>query len=601
MTGPKTWFVVTLLWISVAPASFGTSESANAASSRSNASPNFLVIMADDLGYGDVSYMGHAKDVKTPHIDSLAKGGIHFTDFYANCPVCSPTRAALLSGRYQDMVGVPGVIRTHADNSWGYLDPKATLLPKLFQKAGYHTAIVGKWHLGLKAPNIPNRRGFDFFHGFLGDMMDDYYDHRRHGNNYMFRNLTEIDPDGHATDLFTDWACDYLKDRKQQGDKPWLLYLAYNAPHTPIQPPDDWLQRVRDRHKAGNEDVVKVSFNVLDPLGKPAEYQYTKADVTAVTRKRRAVDGRRVRIRGFMFPTYKVRGIEKFFLAKDNGIMAFARAKSVTELIPIELKAGSTTEYIEGRPFDVVGTLHIDPVYEDGELVQLYRIDDAEILSEDGINERRAKLVALIEHMDDGIGKVLKALQETGQKDNTIIVFTSDNGGPQRCERRCEQGGLDRFEMDGNRAYRYEGGLKVPTCVVWPGTLKGGTKTNFNESDVDGSILPTLMDIAGIDRPSHIEGRSFRPMGHGRSKKQIELRSHMFFSRREGGRNGVVDIRAKRPSKAVRWQQWKLLQNSPFAPLELYNVTSRRSNGDDQLPRRSSIAEMPETGSTFSL
>lgn len=404
------------------------------AQATENQQPNVLVIMADDLGYGDVSYMGHASDVKTPHIDSLAARGMRFDEFYANCPVCSPTRAALLSGRYQEMVGVPGVIRTHAENSWGYLNPNATLLPQLFQKAGYHTGIVGKWHLGLHGPNIPNKRGFDFFHGFLGDMMDDYYTHQRHGNDYMYRNETAIKPKGHATDLFTKWACDYLRERKQTApDRPWLLYLAYNAPHTPIQPPSDWLKKVQQRHVTTN-----------------------------------------------------VRG------------------------------AGAPTK----------------------------------------TDERRSKLVALIEHMDDGIGKVLKALEESEQKDNTVVVFTSDNGG------QVNVGANNGPLRDGKQSV-YEGGLKVPTCVVWPGKTKPNTRTNFRAMSMD--ILPTVMDAVGIDRPTNIEGRSFKPILLGR--KQEDLRKHWFFARREGG----LRYQGK-TIEAVRQGRWKLLHNSPFEPMELYDL-----------------------------
>ena len=185
--------------------------------------PNIVLIMADDLGYGDLTCCG-ATDMQTPHLDRLFSRGMKFTNFYANCPVCSPTRAALLSGRYQELVGVPGVIRTHPENNWGYLDTNQTMLPKVAQKNGYHTAIVGKWHLGLESPNTPLERGFDHLHGFLGDMMDDYYNHRRHGNNHMFHNQQEIDPEGHATDLFTNWAVDYLNSRRDKA-KPFLLYL----------------------------------------------------------------------------------------------------------------------------------------------------------------------------------------------------------------------------------------------------------------------------------------------------------------------------------------------------------------------------------------
>lgn len=185
--------------------------------------PNVLIILADDLGAGDLSCCG-GKDIRTPHVDSLFAAGMRMSNFYANCPVCSPTRAALLSGKYPENVGVPGVIRTHRNSSWGYLLPSCTLLPALLKPAGYATAAVGKWHLGLQEPNLPNLRGFDHFHGFLGDMMDDYNNHRRHGINYMRLNDKEIDPKGHATDLFTQWACEYIAGRKGK-DQPFLLYL----------------------------------------------------------------------------------------------------------------------------------------------------------------------------------------------------------------------------------------------------------------------------------------------------------------------------------------------------------------------------------------
>ncbi|HAD61749.1 MAG TPA: N-acetylgalactosamine 6-sulfate sulfatase [Planctomycetaceae bacterium] len=382
--------------------------------------PNLLVIIADDLGYGDLACCG-AKDMRTPHVDQVFADGMRFTNFYANCPVCSPTRAALLSGRYQELVGVPGVIRTHPQNNWGYLDPGTTMLPRVAQQAGYHTAIVGKWHLGLEAPNTPNDRGFDHFHGFLGDMMDDYYKHRRHGINYMYRNRTEIDPQEHATELFTDWSIDYLNSRRDKQE-PFLLYLAYNAPHTPIQPPQDWVAKVKER--------------------------------------------------------------------------------------------------------------------------------------EPGIDGARAKLVALIEHMDDGIGKVLAALKDNGQAENTIVVFTSDNGG------QLSVGANNGPLRDGKQSV-YEGGLKVPTAVVWPGKIKAGSVTPFRAMSMD--ILPTLFEAVGIEHELGIEGRSFLPTLMREPQKP--LRQQMFFCRREGGlRYGGKTI------EAVIDGPWKLLQNSPWEPLELYNI-----------------------------
>jgi arylsulfatase A-like enzyme len=381
--------------------------------------PNILMILVDDLGYGDLSSYG-ATDLKTPHIDSLMAAGMRFDNFYANCPVCSPTRAALLSGRYPDMVGVPGVIRTHITDNWGYLSSHAVLLPKLLKPAGYHAAIVGKWHLGLDSPNTPNERGFDHFHGFLGDMMDDYYNHRRHGNNYMRLDEKEIDPEGHATDLFTKWANDYIKDRTK-SNRPFFLYLAYNAPHAPIQPPDEWLQRVKSR--------------------------------------------------------------------------------------------------------------------------------------EPGISERRAKLVALIEHLDDGIGKVLKALKDAGVSDDTLVIFTSDNGGQLSA-------GANNGSLRGGKQDMYEGGIREPMCAVWPGRIKPGTRSDRVALTMD--LYPTICEAAGAKITHQIDGHSVLPTLLGKSQPDEDR--FLFWVRREGGGYGG------RAYYAARYGDYKLVQNNPYEPMELYNL-----------------------------
>ncbi len=209
--------------------------------------PNIILILVDDLGYGDLSCQGGA-DILTPNIDAISKNGLTFSNFYANSTVCSPSRASILSGRYPDMVGVPGVIRQVETDNWGYLAENAKLLPSILKTKGYETGMIGKWHLGLASPNTPNEKGFDFFKGFLGDMMDDYWTHLRGGINWMRLNEDEIDPEGHATDLFTDWTLEYLKEHKEK-EAPFFLYLAYNAPHFPIQPPKEYLDEVIEREK----------------------------------------------------------------------------------------------------------------------------------------------------------------------------------------------------------------------------------------------------------------------------------------------------------------------------------------------------------------
>ncbi len=407
-------------------------------SKASTPKPNILMILVDDLGYGDLGAMG-AKDMRTPHIDALYTDGIRFDTFYANCPVCSPTRASLLTGRYPDLVGVPGVIRTHADDSWGFLNPNAVLIPQMLKKADYHTAIVGKWHLGLKSPSTPNERGFDHFHGFLGDMMDDYYTHLRYGNNYMRLNDKEIDPKGHASDLFSDWSADYIKSRAET-DNPFFLYLAYNAPHTPIQPPKDWVTRVRER--------------------------------------------------------------------------------------------------------------------------------------EPQMDAKRVKLVALIEHLDAGIGRVVQALKETGQYNNTLIVFTSDNGG------RVDLG-ANHLHLRGAKQNMYEGGIREPMCAVWKDKIKPGSSGNGVALTMD--LFPTFCEAAGVPLTHEIEGKSMLNALLGKEDAGDPDRV-IFWVRREGNnRYRGSDY------YAARRGPWKLLANNPFEPYVLFNLDDDPSEQhpitDDQHPQ----------------
>ncbi|MCA9190341.1 MAG: sulfatase-like hydrolase/transferase [Planctomycetales bacterium] len=235
---PKTRFTFSLLLLGVLLCSNVSTQVVK------SSQPDIILIVADDLGWGDLGCYG-AEDVLTPKLDALAAGGQKWSQFYANCCVCSPTRASILSGCYPDRVGVPGVIRTANTNSWGKLAP-VPLLPEHLSRFGYQTACVGKWHLGLYSGDHPMDRGFMRFDGFLGDMMDDYFNHRRHGENYIRHNRTETNPAGHATALFTNWAIRAIQEFAAT-EQPYFLYLAYNAPHTPIQPPTDALSKVLGR------------------------------------------------------------------------------------------------------------------------------------------------------------------------------------------------------------------------------------------------------------------------------------------------------------------------------------------------------------------
>ena len=390
--------------------------------------PNVIIILADDLGRGDYSAFG-TPDIKTPAIDRLCREGLTFNNFYANSCVCSPTRAALLTGCFPDRVGVPGVIRHTPENSWGWLSPDAKLLPQILKPAGYHSAIVGKWHLGLASPNTPTERGFDLFRGFLGDMMDDYLTHRRGGQNFMRHNQDVIDPEGHATDLFTDWACEYLDQRvahnnQSASQQPFLLYLAYNAPHDPIQPPAEWKAKVRQR--------------------------------------------------------------------------------------------------------------------------------------EPGMSDKRVGLVALIEHMDAGIGRVLDRLDQLKLTQNTLVFFTSDNGGILGL-------GAVNGPWRSEKQHMYEGGLRVPAMVRWPNRIAAGGHTDRVAVTMD--LFATVAEAAGVTPATDLDGVSFLPTLLG--EQQPNPPRDLYFVRREGG----AAYGGKTIEALIRGD-WKLVQDSPFRPLELYNLKS---------------------------
>lgn len=385
--------------------------------------PNIVLIMVDDLGYGDLASYG-ARDMQTPHLDGLMERGLRLDQFYANCTVCSPTRASLMTGLYPDKAGVPGVIRQDAAGSWGYLDPRATTLPQMLKTAGYHTALIGKWHLGLASPNLPNERGFDFFHGFLGDMMNDYYTHMRGGKNWMRRNGEVIKADGHATDVFSAWAEDYFNERAADKRTPFFLFLSYNAPHFPIQPPKDWLEKVQAR--------------------------------------------------------------------------------------------------------------------------------------EPELDRARAANVAFIEHLDANVGRVLGAIEQAGLADNTLIIFTSDNGGSIPHAQR-------NLPLRGGKQDHWEGGIRVPTCVVWPGRIDAGGRSDALGMTMD--LFPTLCEIAGVEVPHAIDGQSLAPIWLGGGQGDPER--VMIWVRREGG-----EKYGGRAYYAIRKGKWKLLQNQPDEPMQLVDLES---------------------------
>ena len=193
--------------------------------------PNVVLIVTDDLGYGDLGVYG-APDVRTPNIDRLAKEGVRLTDFYTSGALCTPTRAALTTGRYQQRYRLERALGSGVDTG---LPAEGRSLPQLLKNNGYATALVGKWHLGYRPEFSANAHGFDYFFGFKSGYID-YYQHTGgDGMHDLFENDTPAHVDGYVTDLITERSIRFIE---QNAGQPFFVEVAYSAPHWPYQVPD---------------------------------------------------------------------------------------------------------------------------------------------------------------------------------------------------------------------------------------------------------------------------------------------------------------------------------------------------------------------------
>lgn len=315
---------------------------------------NVILILADDLGYGDLGYTG-SKDIKTPHIDKLAEGGVVCTNAYSSHSFCAPTRAGLITGRYQHRFGFqnnPGPKRPELG-----LPENEIILPKLLKKAGYKSALVGKWHLGVGEHQHPVYKGFDEFYGFTGGGHD-YFDcnpdeKNRHSYKAMLeKNGERQDFENYLTEDLTEFGLNFIE--KNQNE-PFFLYMSYNAPHTPLQAPEKYLERV-------------------------------------------------------------------------NGI-------------------------------------------ED---------------------EKRRTYAAMITALDDGVGQIMKKLNELNLEENTLVFFMSDNGG-------APFTWPDNQPFNGSKGTILEGGIHVPYLVYWKEKLQPGT---YDELVMSFDVYSTATALAGVDNPS---------------------------------------------------------------------------------------------------
>lgn len=382
--------------------------------------PNIVHIVADDLGWKDVGFNG-CKDIRTPNIDKLAAGGARFTQFYVQS-MCTPTRAALMTGRYPFRYGLQTIV-IPGPADYG-LDTSEFLMPQCLREAGYTTAIIGKWHLGHADTKYwPRQRGFDYQYGaMIGEL--DYYTHSDAGVLDWFRNNKPVREKGYTTQLLGKDAVKYID--QQKPDKPFYLYLAFNAPHTPYQAPK---------------------------------------------------------------------------------------------------------EYIDRYP------LIADPT--------------------------RRIYAGMVTCLDDEIGRVVAALDKKGLRDNTLILFHSDNGGTRSAMFAGQMTDLSKTTLPcDNGPYRegkgtlFEGGCRVAACASWPGHIKAQTVDGIIHA-VD--IYPTLAALAGA------------PTGKCKPLDGVNVWSTIADGKASPRKEVIYNVEPFRG--ALRQGDWKLIWRTLIpTSVDLYNL-----------------------------
>lgn len=416
--------------------------------------PNIVFILADDLGARDLAVDG-SRFHETPHLDQLAARGVRFTAAYAAAPVCSPTRASLLTGRHPARIGItdwlPGrapqpTDRVLAPALPAHLGPDDRTFAESFRAAGYRTALVGKWHLGNTPDHLPTAHGFDVNIGGSGKGHPPSY-----FSPYRLANLPDGPAGEHLDARLTREAISFVRDATAEK-RPFLLVMSHYAVHTPLQAPAD-------------------------------------------------------------------------LVAKYEAKLAAAPAPG----------PDFTTDGPDGR----VRVRQTHPTY-----------------------------AAMMESLDRSVGAIVAALEELGVSNQTLIVFTSDNGGLST----AEGSPTSNLPLRAGKGWAYEGGIRVPLIVTWPGKIPAGHITNTVVSSPD--FFPTLLELAGLPREenAHRDGRSFavalrNPSGSHEARPVFWHYPH--YSNQRG-----------RPHSAIRSGPWKLIEWLEDGRTELYDLT--RDPGESQ-------------------
>jgi len=401
--------------------------------------PNIVFIMVDDLGYGDLGCYENRYNLTT-NIDLLAKQGLRFTDFHSNGPMCTPTRAAFMTGMYQHRLGskFESAISGKTEHDQG-MPLGALTIAELLKDAGYATGMFGKWHLGYLPPFLPHDQGFDEFRG-LGSGDGDHHTHvDRWGREDWWHNNKPEMEEGYSTDLITRHSVRFIRDHRKE---PFFLYVSYLAIHFPWQGPSD--------------------------------------------------------------PGHRV--------------------------------AGTT-----------------------------YENDKWGIIPDR--NNVRPHVKAMIESVDKGVGEIIQILKDLGVEKNTLVFFTSDNGGYIHYAHEFKNIS-DNGDLRGQKTELYEGGHRVPCIAYWPGRIPPGTETDETVLTMD--MFPTFAALTGADIPGnkHLDGVNILPV----LLNQRKLESRLIFWKM---RNEI----------AIRKGPMKLVKTGEDP--ELYNLTTdlgEKNDISDQYP-----------------
>ena len=493
--------------------------------------PNILLIVVDDMGYADPGFNG--SEIRTPNLDRLARNGIIFDQFYT-AAACSPTRAMLLTGIDHHLVGLGNIMEALTafpqyrglPGYEGHLNERIATLPELLNEAGYRTYMAGKWHVGHEPAHGPAARGFDRSFALLDGGGG-------HFNNMGLQKLparyrengaeAELPDDFYSTRFYTDKIIEYTSTESATG-QPWFAYLAYTAPHWPLQAPDESIARYAQRYIEGYDNLLAERMTHMQTLG-----LVESADV-------------------------------------------------ISPRLPIQ------------RPW--------------------HTLDDETKRIE---ARKMAIYAAMIDDIDVHIGRVLDHLKVTGQYDNTLVWFLSDNGPEsydeesypflaEHIEACCDNsfdnmGGPDSYVMYGPawarvsaapfRAFKYfahEGGIRVPAFVHFPARFSGNRRTGLIATVSD--VMPTLLDLAGVKHPASVtrdkiilpmQGKSILPMLTGQTV-MTHAPSEIFGWELSNRR-------------AVRHGDWKLVQAEPpygTGEWELFDLR------DDMYEIHDLSAEFPE-------